>query len=387
MTEQESAQPSQETAHGSLLQSAGKIFYAQPVLVIALTAALITMLIVPPDAQYAGYINRTVLIQLFGLMSAVAGVRSAGVFDIFTAAVLRRAGTVRRLGLILMLLCFFTSMLVTNDVVLLTFIPLTILMFREIPDEKSRIRTIVLETAAANLGSMLTPIGNPQNLFLYDKYQLSAGTFLKTLLPSGILSLAMLSLLCFVLLPASPCKAAAHRPAPVKKPAAAAFAVLFGVCLCSVFRLLPDLVILPAALVISLLFDRKALAKADYALLATFVCFFVLVGNIARIEAVSTAVSAALSGHEMLISALLSQCISNVPAAVMLAGFTGKGTALLLGVNIGGLGTLIASLASLISFQFYRKSPGAKTGRYLLTFSEVNFGMLAVLLGFALLTA
>ena len=384
MTE-EIQQPDSGAARGGLLQGVRKLFFAQPVLVIAFLAALISVCIVPPDREYLGYCNRAVLIQLFGLMTAVAGVRGAGVFDLFTAAMLRRAGTVRRLGLMLMLLCFFTSMLVTNDVVLLTFVPLTILIFREIPDETSRIRTIVLETAAANLGSMLTPVGNPQNLYLYAKYELTAGTFLKTLLPAGILSLAMLTLLCMLLLPASPCKPAAQQRVTVKKPAALAFFVLFGICLCSVFRLISDLYILPAALVIALLADRKALAKADYALLATFVCFFVFVGNIARIEAVSGAVSAMLSGHELLLSAALSQVISNVPAAVMLAGFTGEGTALLLGVNIGGLGTLIASLASLISFQFYRKSPGADTGRYFRTFTAVGFGMLAVLLGFSLL--
>ena len=363
-----------------LCKAAGAFCKAQPVLVIAFFAALLTVFIVPPDAQYAGYCNRTVLIQLFGLMTAVSGVRSIGVFDAVTETLLRRTGTVRRLGTVLMLICFFTSMLVTNDVVLLTFVPLTLMLREQLGDEKSRILTIVLETAAANLGSMLTPVGNPQNLFLYDYYKLDAGTFLRIMLPAGAVSLLMLLLLCR-LLPAAACAAPdAKEKTQIHKPRAAAYFVLFALCLCCVFRLIPDLLLLPAAILTALIFDRSLLKKVDYALLATFVCFFVFVGNIARIDAVSQTISGLLTGHEVLLSALLSQCISNVPASVMLAGFTDAGKELLLGVNIGGLGTMIASLASLISFQFYRKSEGAQTGRYFAVFTAVNFGMLIPLL-------
>ena len=148
------------------------------------------------------------------------------------------------------------------------------------------------------------------------------------------------------------------------------------------FRLIPDLVLLPIVILTALIFDRSLLKKVDSALLATFVCFFVFVGNIGRIGAVRDAVSGMLTGHELLIPALLSQVISNVPAAVMLAGFTDAGTSLLLGVNLGGLGTMIASLASLISFQFYRKSEGAQTARYFRVFTVINFTMLLILLLF-----
>lgn len=371
--------------HTSPVQLAKQAFRAQPVLVIAFLAALVTMFIIPPDAAYKAYCNRTVLIQLFGLMTAVAGIRTTGAFDALTAVLLKKAGTVRRLGLVLMLVCFFAAMLVTNDVALLAFIPLTLLIYGQIPDEKSRILTIVLETAAANLGSMMTPVGNPQNLFLYNEFGLSAGTFLRVMLPAGAVSLVCLCLLCF-LLPAEPCKAAPQEVQQIPKEKAAVYFGLFALCLCCVFRLVPDLVILPAAVAAALLCDRTLLKKVDYALLATFVCFFVFVGNIARIGAVSHAVSQVLAGHELIVSALLSQIISNVPAAVMLANFTENGTALLLGVNIGGLGTMVASLASLISFQFYRKSEGAQTGKYLAVFSGVNFGMLALLLLFQCVT-
>ncbi len=366
------------------MQKIVQFIKAQPVLVIAFFAAAVSVIFVPPDTQYAGYVNTRVLIQLFGLMAAVSGVRAIGVFDAAAATLLRRAGTIRRLGLILTLICYFASMLVTNDVVLLTFVPLTLLLFERIPDDRSRIFVIVLETAAANLGSMLTPVGNPQNLYLYDTFNLSAGTFLRIMLPSGILSLICLILLT-LLLPRSACQTEERKRSPIPKDKAIAYLLLFAVCLATVFQLIPVWSVLVMTAAVSMVFDHSLLKKVDYALLATFVCFFVLVGNIARIEPVRNSIAEMLDGRELLVTALLSQFISNVPAAVMLAGFTNNGSALLLGANLGGLGTLIASLASLISFQFYRKAPGAHTGRYFAVFSAVNFGMLAVLLLAAML--
>lgn len=357
---------------------------AQPVLVTAFTLALITVFIVPPDSQYIGYCNRTVLIQLFCLMTAVSGFRSIGVFENMTGFLLKKAGNIRFLGIIFILICFFTSMLVTNDVALLTFVPLTLMVYSRINDEKSRILTIVLETVSANLGSMITPFGNPQNLYIYDMYKLSTGDFFRTMLPLGIASLVILILLC-LLLPKTSCTAETSVKTDVSKLHLWTYLILFVMCLLTVFRVVPDWVCLIIAIGSALALDKKLLLKVDYCLLATFLCFFVFVGNIARIDAVSNFFSGILNGRELIVSVLLSQVISNVPASVMLSGFTQNGTELLLGVNIGGLGTVIASLASLISFQFYRSSDGAKSGKYMLIFSLVNFGMLAVLLPFALL--
>lgn len=357
---------------------------AQPVLVIACLAALVTVCIVPPDAAYLGYCNRTVLIELFALMTAVGGLRSAGLFEKATQLLLKKAGSVRRLGRIFTLLCFFSAMLVTNDVALLTFVPLTLLAWDAVNDEKSRIFAIVLETAAANLGSMLTPIGNPQNLYLYDAFALTALDFVRITLPTGVMGLACLIGLTW-LLPKTPCHAPERATPPVCRRSAAGFGVLFLLCLLTVLRILPDWMLLLLGVVLALAFDHKVLARVDYTLLATFVCFFVFVGNIARISAVSEFLSSVLTGRELLVGAVLSQGISNVPAAVMLAGFTRNGAPLLLGVNIGGLGTIIASLASLISFQLYRNARGARSGRYMAVFSAVNFGMLALLLLFACL--
>ena len=358
-----------------------KFIKSQPVLVIAFIAAVITMFVIPPDMQYIDYCNVTVLIQLFALMTAVAGFRSVGIFDAVTRGILKKTGSVRRLGLVLIVICFFSSMLVTNDVALLTFVPLTILIFRDIPDEKSRILTIVLETAAANLGSMMTPVGNPQNLFLYDEFNLNMGTFLEVMLPAGVVSLICLVGLAF-LLPEKSCTAPEASGTVIPKVRMTAYAAVFLLCLLSVFRLVPAYACLIAAVLAAAVFDRSLLLKVDYALLATFVCFFVFVGNIARIDMVREFFSEIMEGRELIVSTALSQVISNVPAAVMLSGFTENGTELLLGVNLGGLGTLIASLASLISFQFYRKSEGARSGKYFAVFSAVNFGMLALLIAF-----
>lgn len=361
-----------------------KFIKTQPMLVIAFAATLATMFIIPPDAEYLGYCNRTVLIQLFCLMAAVGGFRSIGLFEKATAILLKSAGTVRRLGVILTMICFFTSMLLTNDVALITFVPLTLLVYSYIPDEKSRIFTIVLETAAANLGSMATPFGNPQNLYLYDMYELRVGDFFGTMLPVGILSLILLLLLCLIL-PKDKCtaKITEQQKIPIMK--CAVYIALFLICLLTVFRVIPDWVCLISAIIISAVLNWRLLLKVDYCLLATFVCFFVFVGNIARIEAVREFFSEVLAEREVIISVLLSQIISNVPAAVMLSEFTENGKALLLGVNIGGLGTIIASLASLISFQYYRSSEGARSGKYMLVFSAVNIGLLAILMLFSVM--
>ena len=362
------------------MEKVWKFIKAQPVLVIAFILAVATMFIVPPDREYIGYCNRTVLIELFALMAAVAGLRSIGIFDTATRVILQKTGTVRRLGAVMILICFFSAMLVTNDVALITFVPLTLLIYSNIKDDKSLILTIVLESAAANLGSMMTPVGNPQNLFLYDKYGLTAMTFVKTMLPVGALGLAAVLLLT-LFLPKDKCEAPKRNDNKLPVIKATVYTGVFVLCIAAVFRLVPDWVCLIAAIAAALICDVKLLLKIDYILLATFVCFFVFVGNIARIDAVSEFFYGILTGRELIVSALLSQLISNVPAAVMLAEFTDNGTQLLLGVDIGGFGTIIASMASLIAFQIYRGSDRAQTGKYMGVFTLVNVTLLVLLLG------
>jgi Na+/H+ antiporter NhaD/arsenite permease-like protein len=366
------------------MEKVWKFIKSQPVLTIAFILAVATMFIVPPDREYAGYCNRTVLIELFALMAAVAGLRSIGIFDTATRLILQKTGTVRKLGAVMILICFFSAMLVTNDVALITFVPLTLLIYKNINDEKSLILTIVLESAAANLGSMMTPVGNPQNLFLYDKFGLTAMTFVKTMLPVGTLGLAAVLGITFFL-PQKKCLAPERRNERIPVIKAAVYTGLFLLCIAAVFRIVPDWVCLLAAVLAMAVCDAKLLLKIDYILLGTFVCFFVFVGNIARIGAVSGFFSHILTGKELVIAALLSQLISNVPAAVMLAEFTDKGTSLLLGVDIGGFGTIIASMASLIAFQIYKGSEGSRAGRYMTIFTVVNVVLFLLLLGFQLI--
>ena len=355
---------------------------SQTVLVIAFIAAAMSMLAVPPDKGYADYIDVPVLILLFCLMGVVAGLGSAGVFERLTSTLLRLVKSSRMLAFILMNICFFTSMLVTNDVALITFVPLTLLLYSGRAGTGSCIKTIVIQTAAANLGSMMTPVGNPQNLFLYSEYGLGMGDFISALLPVGAVSYVLLSLCCFLVKnePMDVPSAEKKQLPPVKL---AVMAVLFIVCILTVLRVVPHVVCL-GVVCAGLLIEPKLFAKIDYCLLLTFVCFFIFVGNMGRIDAVSETLSSLMEGRELIVSALVSEVISNVTAAVMLSAFTDNGTELLRGVNIGGLGTPVASLASLISWQLYARDSSAKKGRYMGVFLAVNIAGLVLLCLFAL---
>lgn len=355
----------------------------EAVLLISGAAALISCFFVPPSLAYFDYIDSKVLVLLFCLMAVVAGFNEIGLFGRIAASLVGRAKTVRSITLFLVVLCFFSAMLITNDVALLTFVPFTLLIFRLLGNRNSLIFVIVCETAAANLGSALTPIGNPQNLYLYTFYGLDAGGLFSVTLPLTVVSLILVLGLAF-LVPnskVSACKTDAEGPMNTK--ILAAYSILFLLCLLAVFSLMSHWILLAVVVAFILLQNRRMLGKVDYGLLATFVCFFIFVGNISRIESVRSLLSGLIAGREMLASVLLSQVISNVPAAVMLSRFTENSSALLVGTNLGGLGTLVASLASLISFKLYLKSEGAKPWRYLAIFTGVNVGLLFILIVFA----
>lgn len=353
----------------------------ETVLCIALAAALISMIFTPPDAGYLGYVDWSTLGLLFCLMAAVQGFGSIGAFTRLSGALTKRFHNTRSLGAALVTMCFFLAMLVTNDVSLITLVPLTLALFRGMPEVA--IRTIVLETAAANLGSMATPMGNPQNLYIYTHYDMPVADFFRVMLPPTALSLVLL-LASTLLIPKRGIEHSAepatdYAPGKRVKLRTALFSAAAAVCLCTVLRLLDWRICLGAVLVCVVTADWRVLKRVDYALLLTFVCFFVFVGNISAIPAVREFISGVVSGREMLVGAALSQVISNVPCAVMLSGFTGNAEGLLLGVDIGGLGTLIASLASLISFKLYSASEGARKGRYFAEFTVCNFALLIVL--------
>lgn len=363
-------------------------FKKETILCIACLLAALSAYIVPPDAAYLGYVDTRVLILLFSLMAVLAGFRALGIFDRMANLLLARAKKMRQLALTLVMLCFFSAMLVTNDVALITFVPFTILLLQRVHLEEKLIPVIVLQTIAANLGSMLTPVGNPQNLYLYTISGIGVGAFFRITLPFVLVSFFLLLLLC--LLQGNTSLATQPQTTPPTRTGAEkhqlfGLTVLFFLCLLAVFRILPVLPLLALALVWFLLFQKGILKEVDYCLLLTFVFFFILIGNLGRISAIREALQALLYGREVLVSFLSCQLISNVPAAVLLSEFTDRYDLLLAGVNIGGLGTLIASMASLISYKYFAQIPNVGKGKYLLRFTLANLLFAIVLLGLAAL--
>ena len=351
----------------------------EPVLCAAAAAALLSMVAVPPSAAYLSYVDLRVLCLLFCLMAVVAGLRSCQLFSLLAQRLLSGRHSPRFVMTLLVLLPFFTSMLVTNDVSLITFVPFAILVLRIIGRQEYLIPVVVLQTVAANLGSMATPVGNPQNLFLYASYELSADSFFGVMLPLALLSLVGLLAAC-LFFPKGVIQVDFSQPCTISsKKHLALYTLLFLLCLLSVFRVLHYgiLTVIVAALIFAA--DRSILRKVDYCLLLTFVCFFVFAGNIGAISQVRDFLSGLLERSAVLSSILASQVISNVPAAVLLAGFTEDWQGLLVGTNLGGMGTLIASLASLISFKLYAAQPEARPGRYLAVFTAVNAAGLLIL--------
>ena len=361
----------------------------ETVLTVAAVLAVLSMFFVPPDAQYAGYIDFRTLSTLFSLMSVMAGLRRQGVFDRLGRALLARTRNTLQLVLVLVGLCFFGSMLITNDVSLLTFVPFTFVVLNRLGPDAHRsllIPVVCMQTIAANLGSMLTPIGNPQNLYLYGKSGMSMGAFVRLMLPYTLVSLVLLlawaAITCrksSVVLSAG--SLSAQPDAPHNRNVILLDLILFAVCLLSVIRVLPYGVAFAAVLVCTLCADRGTLRAVDYSLLLTFVAFFIFIGNLGRIPAFSVWLQELLTGREVLVAVLASQITSNVPAALLLSGFTAKTEFLIIGTNLGGLGTLIASMASLISYrQIARELPQEK-GRYFGLFTLSNLIFLAILLG------
>ena len=350
----------------------------EPVLLIAAAAALITCFLVPPDAAYLRYPDFRTLALLYCLMTVVNGLRKAGLFAHLSHVLCEKAGDLRLISVILVLLCFFTSMLITNDVALLTFVPFAVVVMGMARHQKELAYVVVLQTVAANLGSMLTPVGNPQNLYLYSCYDMGFGEFLAVTFPIWLLSLLLLLAAC-LRVRREPLTLFLGEAPGMDRRALLVYLALLVVCLLVVLRLLPWYGMLGIVLLVLLVYDRKILLKADFMLLLTFVAFFVFSGNLARLPRVAELLRGALSGREYLSALLASQVISNVPAALLLSGFTDRSHALLLGVNVGGLGTPIASLASLISLKLYSHSEHADTGRFLAVFTAVNLVLLLLL--------
>ncbi len=366
-----------------MLQKIVLFLKKETILVISALLALFSAFQIPPDAQYMTYCNTDVLILLFCLMAIMAGLQEMGVFQSIAKNLLQKAQDLRELTCILVLLCFFSAMLLTNDVALITFVPFSILLLQIAHLTEQIIPILVLQTIAANLGSMLTPIGNPQNLYLYTVSHMAPLDFIITMLPLTLLSLALL-LVCCMRMPKADLHRIPHTPQqdalPHAKYMILALCMLFAATLAAVFQILPHSLLLAVTLLFFVCFFRDVLKKVDYSLLLTFVFFFIFIGNCGRMPIVADVISSTLLGREMLLAFLLSQGISNVPAAILLSGFTDDWKSLLFGVNIGGLGTLIASMASLISYKFLVQSFPEKKNAYTKEFTAYNMVFAVILL-------
>ncbi len=353
---------------------------SEAVLCIAVLLAIISACIVPPDGGYADYVDWDTLALLFALMGVMKGFQRAGLFSFLAEKLLAKANTSRKLMAVLVFLPFVLSMLVTNDVALITFVPFALIALKAAGLERLVIPTVVLQTLAANMGSTLTPMGNPQNLYLYNASGMGFGDVILIMLPYAALSAIGLFvvIMCFKPVPA------AHTEMHTELGGAFRLtwpAVAFAVCLLGLFDVIPPLIIAAAMLVFLLFADRKSLAKIDYSILGTFVALFIFIGNMGRIAPFRDFLSSVIAGNEMIISVLASQVISNVPAALLLSGFSDNYAALMAGCNIGGLGTLIASMASLISYKAMAKEYPALRAKYLLRFTIYNVAFLAPLIG------
>ena len=353
----------------------------EPVLSISFVCALVSAFFVPPSAAYVDYIDLRVLCLLFCLMAVVAGLQECGLFLVLAQRLLAGERPVRLISLTLILLPFFCSMLVTNDVALITFVPFAILVLEMVGRRDLLIPIMSLPTVAANLGSMATPVGNPQNLFLYAHFSLSMGDFLSLLLPLTLISLVGLAAAGLYFGGKGWISVSFPEQVRLTSPKhLALYLVLFGLCLLSVCRVLPYGILTVLVIVSLLLARRQLLGQVDYMLLLTFVCFFIFSGNLGQMPAVRAGLGSLLSRSPLLCSAAASQVISNVPAAVLLSGLTEDWKGLLAGVDVGGLGTPVASLASLISMKFYLRSREAKPLPYFLWFTAANVVGLLVLL-------
>lgn len=355
----------------------------ETVLCVAAVCAIATMFLIPPDAEYLHYIDFRVLCLLLCLMAVVAGLKTIGLFHWLTYQLLHRIHNGRVLSVTLVLLPFFSSMFVTNDVALIIFIPFTLMLLDQLGCSGRIIPVTVFQTIAANLGSMATPVGNPQNLYLYAFYNLSIGDFFSVTLPLTLVSLVVLVVASIPLLPRNLPEQTLEAAGIRSAKQLLIYLALFALSLLTVFRVVPYPLTTAVTVAVLFLTDRKLLKEIDYMLLLTFVCFFTVSENLGRVDAVRIFLQQLLREDALLTAVGTSQVISNVPAAIMLSGFTDQWQQMLAGVNIGGLGTPIASLASLITIKFYMRWPGAKVLRFLGFFMAANLIGLAILLVFS----
>ena len=368
-----------------IMKKAGRFVKKNVVLCVALLAAAVTSFIVPPDAEYINYLDFKTLTCLFCVLAVVCALKNVNFFYFLAEQIVRMFKNIRMSVLALVYITFIGSMLIANDMALLTFLPLGFFVLSSTGNEKYMAFTFIMQNIAANLGGMLTPFGNPQNLYLYSYVNIPAGEFVSIMLLPFVISVALITLCCIVFVGSEPLelKKGSDAKPPLKR--TLLYGALFALAIAIVFRGIPyyiGLLVIPPVLLFA---DRRALKMVDYPLLLTFVAFFIFSGNVSRIPAVRGLFEMLMEKSTLLFSVLSCQIISNVPTSILLSSFTDNYPALLVGVNIGGAGTIIASLASLITFKEYMAHNPGKSGSYLLKFSAFNFGFLAILTSVMLL--
>ncbi len=348
------------------------------VFLIAALAASVTCFFVPPDEKYLGYFDWKTLSCLFITLAVVCALRNIKFFTIIARRLVTMAGNLRSLFLLLIVITFVGSMIIANDMALITFLPLGYFALSVTKQEKFMAYLFVLQNISANLGGMLTPFGNPQNLYLYSFFNIPTGEFCRIMLPSFLLAVALLLIAC---IPVKPVRFSIDDSFNEKlhKKKNLLYIILFLVSILVVFRVIPFIIGLILITCVLLAVDREALKMVDYGLLGTFFFFFIFSGNLARLDVIDSLISSLLEKDTLLVSVLSCQFISNVPTSILLSKFTSDYPALLLGVNIGGAGTLIASLASLITFSEFKVLYPGQTKKYLLIFTVMNVAFLLIL--------
>ena len=348
------------------------------VFLIALFLAIATSFIIKPDEEFLGYLDFKTLACLFCTLAVVCALKNIKFFTILARKIISATGSLRSAVMALVFITFFGSMLIANDMALITFLPLGYYVLTSTGKEDHMAFVFVMQNIAANLGGMLTPFGNPQNLYLYSKFNISNAEFVSIMLIPFLTATAIIIVCCMFVKneKIEPCE---KLELSLNKPLTAIYSVLFAISIAIVFRVIPYYIGTVIVLVGILICDRRALKKVDYGLLLTFVCFFIFAGNMSRIGAVRELFTTLLDKNTLLVSVLSCQFISNVPSAILLSQFTDNYRELLRGVNIGGAGTLIASLASLITFREYTSHNKGKALKYLGVFTLLNFLFLVVL--------
>lgn len=348
------------------------------VFLIAMTAALITCFFVPPNKSYLGYFDWKTLACLFLTLAVICAFRNIKFFTIVARKIVLFSGNLRSLFFTLIIITFIGSMIIANDMALITFLPLGYFALSVSKQERYIPYLFILQNISANLGGMLTPFGNPQNLYLYSFFKISTLEFCRIMLPPFLLAVALLSICCLFVKPTK-LEITQKFSEKLNIKRTILYSVLFVFSILIVFRIVPfwiGLIIVPIVLLVT---DKESLLMVDYGLLGTFFFFFIFAGNLSRVDAVNTLLSSLLEKDTLIFSVLSCQGISNVPSAILLSRFTTNYKALLMGVNIGGTGTLIASLASLITFNEHRILYPGHTKKYLGLFTLINVFFLVIM--------